>query len=77
MPTRYQQRAHEPIQCIEVGEDPTTCIYCGTRTELDAIEADFWDSRRPDAPVRENCPHCGQRYLVEDEALGPDDADSE
>lgn len=60
-------RAKEPIQCIEVGENPTVCIYCDTRTLLDPIEADLWDSHKPDDPVRENCPHCGQRYLVEPE----------
>lgn len=64
-------RAKEPIQCIEVGENPTACIYCDTRTLLDDIEVDFGLMRRGMFPVRENCPHCGQRYLVEPEEEEP------
>lgn len=60
-------RAQEPLQHIEVGENPTVCIYCDTRTLLDDSEIDFTLMRLRAFPVRENCPHCGQRYLVEPE----------
>lgn len=63
-------RANEPIQGLEVGEELTTCVYCGTRTEL--IEPDILDADGEHAR-REDCPHCGQRYHVYD----ADEEDSE
>jgi DNA-directed RNA polymerase subunit RPC12/RpoP len=55
-------RAGRPVENIEVGDELTTCGYCGARTE--------WDSRLGDHPRRETCINCRQRYNVED---APDD----
>ena len=50
----------EPIR-IEVGEELTTCLYCGTRT-------DTVGERTDDGLLVEFCGHCGQNYIIEEEA---------
>ena len=49
-------RRNEHIQTMEAGEDPTTCVHCGTKAVLDFIA---YENVR-----RERCPHCEQRYDV-------------
>lgn len=62
-------RSREPIQFIEVGENPTVCIFCDTRTMPDNVDhyAELAHARAREVLWPEVCLHCGQRYLVEDE----------
>jgi hypothetical protein len=52
-------RAGKPIECIVVDEEPTECIFCGTRTEFDGRTTE-------DGDRFETCPTCHQDYLVTD-----------
>lgn len=65
---KTKPRAREPVQHIEVGENPTECIYDGTRTLMD------WRTYYATGTRYETCPKCGQKYHVEDEDTPDDDA---
>lgn len=58
-------RASCAKEALEVGEEPTTCTHCGTRTE---ILRDF--TAEGVAQRLERCRHCGQQFAVTD---APDD----
>jgi len=53
-----ESRWRSPIENIEVGEEQTTCIYCGARTKL--------ISTQEDGVRHEECLHCSQNYHVTD-----------
>jgi len=69
--TAKGSRAGLPVKTIEVGEEPTTCIYCGSRTNMIGIAL---NGKR-----REVCIHCEQQYDVEDEieTIADDSEDAE
>jgi hypothetical protein len=50
-----------PLEHIEVGEELTTCIHCGSRTDL--------ISTLPSGARLEVCLGCGQHYSVTDEEV--------
>lgn len=52
-------RKNEPQERIEVGEDPTECHHCGSRTDLIGLTHDGFNL--------EQCKGCGQLFIVEDE----------
>lgn len=61
-------RAACPLEVVLVDEELTVCHYCDTRT----VPA----RSRPER--HDICPHCAQRYLIEDYAEdGEDDTDTE
>lgn len=50
------ERADEPIEHVEAGEEVITCGHCGART---AILSEYSDGSR-----HERCSDCGQSYIV-------------
>ena len=60
-------RIGEPVEQLEVGENPTACTHCGTLT---AMLAAMHGGARLEA-----CLCCGQRYEVKDAPPDPEDDD--
>ncbi|MEJ7807549.1 MAG: hypothetical protein WKG03_16690, partial [Telluria sp.] len=52
-------RKNEPQERIEVGENPTECHHCGSRTDLIGVTHDGFNLE-----ARKGC---GQLFIVEDE----------
>lgn len=48
----------DPVINLTADDQPTTCVHCGTRTMPGGVED-------TDEAVAEQCPGCGQRYLVD------------
>jgi hypothetical protein len=63
-----ESRLTRTTEHLEVGEDPTACVYDGFRTTL--------LKTLPDGRRYERCPHCLQTYLVSD-AEEPDESDDD
>lgn len=55
-------RGAAPIETIVADDQPTTCGYCGNRTQL----VRSFVANNPKAS-REVCNHCQQKYIVEQE----------
>lgn len=68
LPAKDSRKAM-PVQYIEVGENPTVCIFCDARTMPDNVDhyAELEHVRAQEVLWPEVCLHCGQRYLVADE----------
>lgn len=58
----WWERARQPHELLDVGEEPTTCTHCGART-MPLLRKAVLD---PSARV-EQCSHCGQIFDVVDE----------
>lgn len=55
------ERAAEPVVNQDIDDQPHTCGYCGTRTNLD--DATYYAT----GDMNHTCPHCAQRYKLTEE----------
>lgn len=54
-------RLREPVEAMYVDEELSVCPHCDTRTHIDA------PTYYATGTKYENCPGCGQRFLVIEE----------
>jgi hypothetical protein len=57
----FEDRSHCGIEELDVGEELTHCIHCGSRCKLDEALLNATSTRR------ETCIGCGQQYNTYDE----------